>query len=517
MTSDENAAASPTAATSAEEAPQSMADRSNNRSRRPSSEAFREFMGSNWAPRSSDLPDRSPVADHLAARAAKAGEPFPGERLVVPAGGLKTRNNDTDYRFRAHSAFAHLSGLGGEKEPDAVIVLEPTSSGSHEAILYFKPRSSRSSEEFYADSRYGEFWVGARPSLAEVEAETGLRCADISSLRDALAKDAGQVHLRIVPQVDASVEAVVTEVRQQAGLPFGGDARAEDETLEEHLSEIRLNKDPYELSELRHAVEVTKVGFEDIIASLPRATGHPRGERVIEGAFGAVAREVGNGLGYDTIAAAGNHANTLHWMDNDGEVHAGDLVLIDAGIEVDSLYTADITRTLPVNGHFSEPQAKVYQAVLDAAEAALARANQSNTRFRDVHDAAMTVIADRLEKWGVLPVSAAESLSPSGQQHRRWMPHGTSHHLGLDVHDCAQARREMYQDALLEPGMTFTIEPGLYFRADDLSVPDELRGIGVRIEDDVQVNEDGSVTRISEDIPRTIADVEAWIAAVCSH
>ena len=496
---------------------QPLGDRVNNRSRRPTSPVFREFMGSHWAPRSDALPEREAVADYLPERARRAGEPFAGERLVIPAGGYKTRSNDTDYRFRAHSAFAHLSGLQGEKEPDTVLVLEPQPDGSHEAVLYFKPRAPRTSEEFYADSRYGEFWVGARPSLEEVHAATGLRTAHIDTLRDALAKDAGSVQLRVVPGVDASVEALVNEVRQQAGLPFGGDARPGDEALEEHLSEIRLTKDAYELSELRHAVEVTKAGFEDIIRVLPRAVGHRRGERVIEGAFGAVAREEGNGLGYETIAAAGNHANTLHWIDNDGTVRPGDLVLVDAGVELDSLYTADITRTLPVTGTFSAPQAKVYQAVLDAAEAALARANQANTRFRDIHDAAMRTLAGHLEEWGVLPVSAEESLAPSGQQHRRWMPHGTSHHLGLDVHDCAQARREMYQDALLEPGMTFTIEPGLYFRADDLAVPEELRGIGVRIEDDVQVGADGAVTRISEDIPRTIDGIEAWIADVQSR
>ncbi len=518
MSPDENITQS--SASDAEDTPgatQSMADRVNNRSRRPSSQAFREFMGSNWGPRADESPQRAAVADFLPTRAQAAGAPFPGERLVVPAGGLKVRNNDCDYRFRAHSAFVHLSGLGGEKEPDAVIVLEPTPDGGHEAVLYFTPRASRTSEEFYADSTHGEFWVGPRPTLAEVHAQTGVRTANIDTLRDALGKDAGQVRLRVVPGIDAHVEAMVNEVRSQAGLPVGADARADDEALEEHLSEIRLRKDAFELAELRHAVEVTKAGFEDIIASLPRATGHPRGERVIEGAFGAVAREEGNGLGYDTIAAAGNHANTLHWMDNDGPVRPGDLVLVDAGVEVDSLYTADITRTLPVNGHYSEPQAKVYQAVLDAAGAALLRANQPGTRFRDVHDAAMEVLAARLEEWGILPVSAAQSLSAGGQQHRRWMPHGTSHHLGLDVHDCAQASREMYQDALLKPGLTFTIEPGLYFRVDDLAVPEELRGLGVRIEDDVQVNADGTVTRISEDIPRTISDIEAWIADVQSR
>ena len=192
-------------------------------------------------------------------------------------------------------------------------------------------------------------------------------------------------------------------------------------------------------------------------------------------------------------------------------------MLVDAGIEVDSLYTADITRTLPVNGRFTPVQARVYQAVLDACEAALARANQPGCRFKDVHDAAMGVIAARLHEWGILPVTPEESLAPGGQQHRRWMPHGTSHHLGLDVHDCAKARSELYQGALLEPGMVFTIEPGLYFRADDLLIPEEYRGIGVRIEDDVVVGADGSVTRISEDIPRTIAEVEEWIASIQSR
>ncbi|WP_022868714.1 aminopeptidase P family protein [Schaalia vaccimaxillae] len=508
MTDSQNITSSP------DEAPASMAERVEGRSRRPDTEAFREFMASSWGPRPADLPERAEVADYLADRAAAAGSPFGTDRLVVPAGTYKVRNNDCDYRFRAHSAFAHLTGLGGEKEPDAVLVLEPHEGQAHEPVLYFKPRSSRSSQEFYSDARYGEFWVGARPSLEEMSAATGLRCEHIDNLRDALSKDAGQINLRIVRGVDQAIEEMVTDIRIQSDLPFGEDAREDDEKFEERLSEIRLCKDAYELAELRRAVEVTKAGFDDIIRVLPRAVGHRRGERVIEGAFGAVAREEGNGLGYDTIAASGNHANTLHWIDNDGPVHEGDLVLVDAGVEVDSLYTADITRTLPVNGTFSQVQGRVYQAVLDACEAALARANEPGCRFRDVHDAAMQVIADRLEKWGLLPVSAAESLSASGQQHRRWMPHGTCHHLGLDVHDCAQARREMYQDALLEPGMTFTIEPGLYFRSDDLAVPEEYRGIGVRIEDDVMVNEDGSVTRISEDIPRTIADVERWIAQV---
>lgn len=498
---------------------QALGDRGDNRSHRPNSEAFRQFMGSNWGERTAVLEGRQPVADFLNDRHRRAGAPFPGERLVIPAGGLQVRSNDTDYRFRAHSAFAHMTGLGAEMEPDAVLVLEPTATPSegddtHTAVLYFQPRSSRSSEQFYADSRYGEFWVGPRPSLEEMSAYTGLACAPIDTLPDALAKDAGTVPLRVLSQADDSALTLVNRIRQNANLPEGAAASALDDELAQHLSEIRLIKDSFEVDELQHAVDVTRDGFDEIIRSLPRAAQHHRGERVIEGAFAAVAREQGNGVGYETIAASGNHANTLHWIDNSGALPPGGLVLVDAGVEVDSLYTADITRTLPISGRFTDAQERVYQAVLDAAEAALAACSRPGVRFKDVHQAAMEVIARRLEEWGILPVTAEQSLAPDGQQHRRWMPHGTSHHLGLDVHDCAQARREMYQEALLEPGMTFTIEPGLYFREDDLAVPAELRGIGVRIEDDIVIEADGMPRRFSESIPRTIKDVEAWMANV---
>lgn len=165
-----------------------------------------------------------------------------------------------------------------------------------------------------------------------------------------------------------------------------------------------------------------------------------------------------------------------------------------------------------MSGTFSPVQRRVYEAVLEAADAAFAVA-RPGLLFRDLHAAAMEVLAARLEEWGLLPGTAAQSLSPEGQWHRRWMPHGTSHHLGMDVHDCAQARREMYLDAQLEPGMVFTIEPGLYFKENDLLVPEELRGIGVRIEDDVLVTADG-VENLSAAAPRTVQDVEHWISGL---
>lgn len=496
----------------AQSSEQPLEDRGSNRSLRPGSATFVSFITSGWGERPASSATRAPAADHTAARRSALSAQFPGERLVVPAGTYKVRSNDTDYRFRPHAAFAHLTGLGMEQEPDAVLVLHPVEDGAgddgsaHTAVLYLRPLAGRDTDEFFSDSRYGEFWVGARPTLEEIETTTGIRTAHIDDLRDALAKDVGAdgVQVLVVPGADESIEAVVEEIRatEQAG--------ERDEKLAEALSELRLVKDAHEIEQMREAVDVTIDGFAKVVRALPQAVEHRRGERVIEGTFVGHARQEGNQVGYETIAAAGEHATTLHWTDNDGAVRAGELVLVDAGVEIDSLYTADITRTLPVDGTFTEVQRRVYQAVLDAADAAFAVA-VPGAKFRDIHAAAMDVIAHRLDEWGLLPVSAQEALDPENQHHRRWMVHGTSHHLGIDVHDCAQARGELYLDGVLEPGMVFTIEPGLYFKSDDLLVPAEYRGIGVRIEDDVLVTADGN-ENLSAALPRDPDAVEAWMA-----
>lgn len=500
--------------------PQPLEDRVNNRSQKPTSQAFKEFMGSNWAPASTPLvmPDSS--APFAAKRRAALSAQYPGERLVIPAGPLKVRSNDTDYRFRAHSAFAHLTGLGVDHEPDAVLVLEPVDPGTgdhgsdHEATLYFRPLAGRDSEEFYSNARTGEFWIGARPTLGDMQSRTGIRTADLSGLEVAVTKNAGAVEIggvriRLLRGSDLDVEALVDTSRINTGVDLET-SDGLDAELTEFLSELRLVKDGWEIEELRGSVAATISGFEDIVKVLPAAAGHERGERIVEGAFFSRARLEGNDLGYDTIAASGNNATVLHWIRNNGAVRDGDLILVDAGVEADSLYTADITRTLPVNGTFTDVQRKIYQAVLDAADAAFAIV-KPGIRFRQVHDTAMQVLAERLDEWGLLPVSVEEALSAEGQQHRRWMPHGTSHHLGLDVHDCAQAKRELYLDGELKPGMVFTIEPGLYFKAEDLAVPEEYRGIGVRIEDDIYVTDEGA-ENLSAALPRTPDDIEAWMA-----
>jgi Xaa-Pro aminopeptidase len=311
----------------------------------------------------------------------------------------------------------------------------------------------------------------------------------------------------IIREADPAITAEVDSQRETEN--------PEDDRLAQVISELRLVKDDWEINQLRAAVAATHDGFRDIVESLSEAVGHERGERIIEGVFHQRARLAGNDVGYGTIAASGPHACILHWVRNDGPVNPGDLVLVDAGVELDTLYTADITRTLPVSGSFSPIQRRVYEAVLEAADAAF-DVVKPGIVFRDIHDTAMQVIARYVSEWGFLPVDLEASLAPEGQHHRRYMIHGTSHHLGLDVHDCAQARREMYLDKELEPGMVFTIEPGLYFQPDDESVPVEWRGIGVRIEDNIVVTATGA-ENLSRHIPRTPDDVEKWVQNSAKH
>ena len=448
------------------------------RTTRPTAEEFKRFLASGWAEPEDVKTTAVAGAPFAASRRARLSAQFPGVRIVVPAGDLKVRSNDTDYRFRPHSDFAYLTGLGLDFEPRAVLVMTPIEGADaghdaalHDTVLYLIPPAGSDNEGFYSDPRSGEFWIGRRPGLAEFEAMTGIATAPLKELP-------GGIRLSNHP----------TKAVHRA------------------LAEMRFVKDEYEIQQMRDAVNATIEGFARVIKELPRAIEHKRGERVVEAAFDGHAREEGNAVGYETIAASGDNATTLHWIRNDGQVRSGDLLLLDAGVEVDSLYTADITRTLPVDGAFSPVQRRVYEVVLEAADAGFAVA-RPGAKFLDVHMAAMEVIEKRLTEWGIVP----DAEDPEAKLYRRWMVHSTSHHLGMDVHDCASANRDLYMEGTLEPGMVFTIEPGLYFKAGDLTVPAELRGIGIRIEDDVVVTEDG-YENLSAALPRDPDAVEAWMA-----
>ncbi|WP_310725764.1 aminopeptidase P family protein [Streptomyces sp. N2A] len=453
------------------------------------SDELAENMKSGWA--DTELRDLQPIeqAPNAARRRAALSARFPGERLVIPAGNLKTRSNDTEYSFRASTEYVYLTG---DQTDDSVLVLEPTKDG-HEATLYRLPRSDRENGEFWLNGM-GELWVGRRHSLTESEALLGVPCKDVRELAEALKEATGPV--RVVRGHDAGIEAALTDK-----------VTAErDEELRVYLSEARVIKDEFEIGQLQKAVDSTVRGFEDVVKVLDKA--EATSERYIEGTFFLRARVEGNDVGYGSICAAGPHATTLHWVRNDGPVRSGDLLLLDAGVETDTLYTADVTRTLPINGRFSDLQRKIYDAVHEAQEAGIA-AVKPGAAYRDFHDAAQRVLAERLVEWGLVE-GPAERVLELGLQ-RRWTLHGTGHMLGLDVHDCAAARTETYVNGTLEPGMVLTVEPGLYFQADDLTVPEEYRGIGVRIEDDILVTEDGN-RNLSAALPRRSDEVEAWMA-----
>ncbi len=448
--------------------------------------AYAAFMRQGWGERELDLP-RHPVADRSAERRARLAETFPGERLVVPAGNFKVRANDTDYRFRPDTAHTYLSG---NQTSDAVLVVE-----DGESVLYARPRSSRQTDEFFRDRQYGELWAGRRPSLQEISDSLGLEVRHLDDLSGRLTSSA---KTRVLRGVDASVDRAVAE----------DDGR--DQDLARVLAEMRLVKDDWEVEQLQEACDITTLGFTDSVREWDEVLRY--GERWIEGTFFRRARAMGNDLGYDSIVGSGRHATTLHWTENSGPVTPGELLLLDMGVEGRNLYTADVTRTLPVDGTFTPLQRDLYTLVLTAQKAGI-DAVRPGARFLDPHEAAMRVLAEGLAGLGLLPVPVEEALSPDSKVYSRWTLHSTSHMLGLDVHDCASASPDAYKNGTLAEGMVLTVEPGLYFQEDDLLVPEELRGIGIRIEDDILVTAGGS-RNLSDALPREVGALEEWMGSL---
>ncbi|WP_069885504.1 aminopeptidase P family protein [Streptomyces luteocolor] len=456
------------------------------------SEELSALMRTGWADTERHDLEPDEQAPYAARRRAALSARFPGERLVIPSGNLKVRSNDDTYPFRPYSGYVHMTG---DQARDGALVLEPLADGGHEAYCYQLPRDSRDDNEFWTGPT-AELWMGRRRSLAEAERVLGLACRDVRTATADLASAvaASGAPTRIVRGVDPALEAAVAT------------DEARDDELEEALSDLRLVKDDWETGELRKAVDSTVRGFTDVIGELSRAVASS--ERWIEGTFFRRARLEGNAVGYGSICAAGEHATIMHWTHNDGPVRPGDLLLLDAGVETRSLYTADVTRTLPISGTFTPLQRKVYDAVYEAQEAGFA-AVKPGAAYSDFHEAAQRHLAARLVEWGFIE-GPAERAYELGLQ-RRFTMAGTGHMLGLDVHDCAQARNEGYVAGVLEPGMCLTVEPGLYFQPDDLTVPEEWRGIGVRIEDDLLVTADGH-ENLSAGLPRSADEVEAWMA-----
>jgi Xaa-Pro aminopeptidase len=458
-------------------------------------EAFLQFMRSGWRDDPIEVTAR-PEAPNFEKRRAALSEAFPGETLIIPSGSEKVRANDTDYPFRPGSDFFYLTG---DRDPDSVLVLRPTGSG-HEAVLYTHQRNSKETDAFFR-SRNGELWIGRTHTLAEKSTELGLSTASLGELGPVLAGSAPG-RTRVLRGFDANVDRAVLQYEPNRDKP-------RDRELAWVLSELKLVKDEWEIAQLQAAIDATVHGFEDVARVLP--ADRSVSERLLEGVFGLRARHDGNDVGYGSIVGAGAHATILHWVRNTGSTTPGELLLMDMGVEGNNLYTADVTRTVPVSGTFTPLQRQVYD-IVHASQQAGMDAIRPGVQFRDVHKTCMRVLAEGLHDLGLLPVSVDEAMSEKSTVYRRWTLHGFGHMLGIDVHDCANARNETYRDGALAEGYVLTVEPGLYFQPEDELVPAELRGIGIRIEDDVLVTADGC-RNLSAGLPRTSADVEAWMAS----
>ena len=411
---------------------------------------------------------------------------------VIPGMPVATRNNDVEHAYRPHSDLFWLTGF---EEPEAVAVL--STSGDKPFTLFVRPRDKER-----------EIWTGRRAGVVGAVNGYGADQAfEIEKLDAELPKIVGAARTLFYrfggddAEFDARMSRMLRTLRARARTGVNAPARIDDPG--QILHELRLRKEPREIDVLRKAVEQTRRGHLACMKA-----GRP-GSHEYE-LHGLLEREFrhggGRGWGYYPIVAAGENATVLHYNDNRVQIRDGELVLIDAGAEYD-LYTADVTRTFPASGRFSEPQRACYQLVLDAADACIAATKPGET-IDGLHDKAVRVLTEGMVKLGLLSGNVDQLIKENA--YRRYYMHRTSHWLGLDVHDVGSYAVDG-RPRPLEAGMVFTIEPGLYIAKDDESAPEPLRGIGIRIEDDILVTRD-SHENLTVSIPRTVKDVEAACA-----
>lgn len=460
-----------------------------------------EFMLAGWGDAQPVIWADNPVIVYTAERRARLAQALPAELLVIPAGQPRTRSNDSDYIFRPGTDHVWLTG---NTVAESVLVVD-TTGGEAGSILYLRAPSGRDGDEFWQNDGLGDLWVGPRPSLEETQDALGIECRSLADLPGDFQRAARRAQrIRVLPTLDDAVDALVREVCGPAFTPHLA--------LKSALDELRLIKNDWEIGQLQRAVDATVLGFEDCVREWPAARASSRGERYLEGTFYRRARLEGEGPAYGSIVGSGSHATTLHWTANSGPLVDGDLVLLDMGVELPSLYSADITRTIPVTGSYSPLQRDVYSIVLAAQQAGIDTL-RAGVAFQDYQDACARSLSQGLIDLGLLHCSLEEAMDPAALYQRRWSISRAGHMLGMDVHDCNHAPQGSYLTGTLSAGNTLTVEPGLYFQENDLTVPAELRGIGIRIEDDLVVTETSSIN-LSEALPRELDAVEEWMGAL---
>jgi len=421
------------------------------------------------------------------ARRARLAQAMQAGVAVVPTAPERVRNRDTHYPYRFDSHFYYLTGF---PEPEAALVI--VGGAKPKSLLFCREKNEE--RETWDGFRYGpalareRFGFDEALPIAQLDAKLAELLADQPALYYPVGGDAAW---------DARAMGWLNAVRANARSGVSAPERVQD--VRALIDEMRLVKDAHELALMRRAGSISAAAHRRTM-QLSHAG---RFEYELEAELLHEFRRSGAQFpAYWPIVAGGANACVLHYVSNDAILRDGDLVLIDAGCELDG-YASDITRTHPVNGRFSAAQREVYEIVLAAQAAAIDKVRTGNA-WNEPHDAAVRVLAEGLRSLKLVPGSLDEVLEK--ETYKRFYMHRTGHWLGLDVHDAGDYKRAG-KWRTLAPGMTLTVEPGLYIRA-AADVPERLRGIGIRIEDDVLVTEKGCEV-ITAEAPKSIADVEA--------
>jgi Xaa-Pro aminopeptidase len=408
---------------------------------------------------------------HAARRARVSERIGPHAALVLPAAPERTRSNDTHYRYRPDSDLYYLTGFA---EPGAVLVLRP--GHATPLVLFVRPKD-----------RDLETWNGPRAGVpGAVEsfgADAAFPIAELGKELPKLLDGVTDLYYTVGRDLDFDPEIQRALAQLRAGERRG--SRAPERLCDGRamVAELRMCKEPGELDHLRRALAITDEAHRAAMRASRAGTHEYELEALVDYTF---RRRGGTGPGYGTIVASGANATILHWVQNDGRLEDGQLVLVDAGCELD-YYTADVTRTWPVGGRFTPAARALYDVVLDVQERAVAMVRPGIT-VDDIHRATVEWLVDGARSLGLLSGDTETILRE--ETYRRVYMHRTNHWLGLDVHDVG-AYNPGGTARPLGPGMVITVEPGLYVAADDVDSPAEYRGLGVRIEDDVLVTATG--------------------------
>jgi Xaa-Pro aminopeptidase len=433
------------------------------------------------------LTDAPPQTAVYAGRRARLVQAMGEGVAVVPTAPERLRNRDTHYPYRFDSHFYYLTGFS---EPDAVLVL--VAGAEPRALLFCRERNAE--REVWEGFRHGPELARERFGFDEARPIGAL-----DEALETLLEDQPALFYPIGAALDWDARAMkwLNTVRTRARAGIAAPERVQD--VRALVDEMRLFKDALELATMRRAARITAGAHRRAM----RATRPGKNEYEIEAELLYEFRRNGAQFpAYWPIVAGGENACVLHYVSNDAPLADGDLLLIDAGCELDG-YASDVTRTFPVNGRFSAAQRDVYEIVLAAQLAAIEKARPGSA-WNDPHDAAVQVLAQGMADLKLLPGSAGEIIEK--EAYKRFYMHRTGHWLGLDVHDAGEYKRSG-KWRTLAPGMALTVEPGLYIRASD-DVPAPLRNIGVRIEDDVVISAAGCEV-LSAETPKRAQDIEA--------